>query len=72
MASNTPITSAPNTNATLGNENPSVADMGLGNSKIQTGVGANGMKITEHIFSDTSWPANLSLDLGKSNWQEWH
>ena len=27
--------------------------------------------ITERFMSDTSWPADLRLDLAKSNWEEW-
>ncbi len=27
--------------------------------------------ITERIMSDTSWPADLHLNLAKSNWEEW-
>src|SRR6266851_434040 len=32
---------------------------------------ANDIIITERIMSDTSWPADLRLDLAKLNWEEW-
>ena len=31
----------------------------------------NDIIITKRIMSDSSWPANLQLDLAKSNWEEW-
>src|SRR6266851_4674508 len=27
--------------------------------------------ISEHFMSDNSWPADLRLNLAKSNWEEW-
>jgi hypothetical protein len=32
---------------------------------------ANDIIITEQIMSDISWPADLCLDLSKSNWEQW-
>ena len=31
----------------------------------------NGITITKRIIEGATWPANLVLDLGKSNWLEW-
>jgi hypothetical protein len=35
------------------------------------GLGPGDMELTEYFLLDTSWPADLTLDLEKSNWQEW-
>jgi hypothetical protein len=35
------------------------------------GAFPNGIRITERIMSDPSWPSDLILDLGKGNWFEW-
>jgi len=73
MASNTPNTPAPDatagavdSNVILNNTNLPVTSIGS-----NTGIGANGIKITECVLSDASWPSDLTLDLGKSNWQDW-
>ncbi|KAN0126393.1 hypothetical protein V8E52_000033 [Russula decolorans] len=36
-----------------------------------SGLGPDNIPIFEHFLLDTSWPADLTLDLEKSNWQEW-
>jgi hypothetical protein len=70
MASNTPTPDttglAANSIAIANNTNPPVTSMGS-----NTEIGANGIRIMEHILSDAFWPSNLTLDLEKSNWQEW-
>jgi hypothetical protein len=34
-------------------------------------TGPNDVTLTERFLSNSSWPADLVLDLGKSNWLEW-
>src|SRR5713226_360641 len=34
-------------------------------------AGTQSMKITERTLNDTSWPADLVLDLVTGNWNEW-
>jgi hypothetical protein len=36
-----------------------------------SGLGPDNILLIEHFLLDTSWPADLTLDLEKSNWQEW-
>ena len=68
MAFITPNSSTSDANATTTVTSPDASN----NTNTQTRIGANGIKITERILSDASWPTDFTLDLGKSNWQEWH
>src|SRR6266566_6839203 len=35
------------------------------------GITPSGIRLTEYTLNETSWPADLVVDLGKSNWMEW-
>ena len=58
----TPANNTPSNNPPSSNSNPP----GPGNT-----AGSNDITISERFLSDSSWPADLILDLGKSNWSEW-
>jgi hypothetical protein len=40
-------------------------------SSPHLGITPSGIILTERTLDRTSWPADLVLDLGKSNWMEW-
>jgi hypothetical protein len=57
---------APARSGTPAGSTPSNA---VSNTNMPSG---NDITITERFMSDNSWPADLSLDLAKSNWEEWN
>ena len=51
--------------------NASGRNVSINTSSLNVAVGPGDITITERFISDSAWPADLKLDLGKSNWDDW-
>ena len=67
LNSNNPTTPTATTNDAL--TNPSTPSTTTSGS--HSGTTSAGIRLTERTINETSWPPDLVLDLGKSNWMEW-
>jgi len=72
----TPAPTSSTTTPTTGSGAPAASGTATGGSTSNSGSNTNTSSahdiiITEWIMSDTSWPADLCLNLAKSNWEEW-
>ena len=70
MSSTDPTQSGtPADNSAASGGNISISTTNSNSPTSATGPGD--ITITERFISDSAWPADLKLDLGKSNWDDW-
>jgi hypothetical protein len=62
---------ASNSTPGAGDNSPGPAFSGNPDDNPTSAVGPHGIRITERLIFDASWPKDLVLDLKKCNWEEW-